>query len=63
MLNTGNPVENEAKFDVCPFYDLCKLCHPEEEMVKRREKCDENTKRRCAVYWAFQDGYRGLDDD
>lgn len=47
----------------CEFYDLCEACHPETEMAERRKKCNEEERcRRCGVYWAFKDGYFGLDE-
>lgn len=63
MLKTSNPVNENPDFDICPFFDLCKFCHPEPEMAEKRKKCNRETRRRCAVYWAFQDGYHGLDED
>lgn len=46
----------------CPYYDLCVDCHPEEEMVEFRKKCDDSNCHYCGIYWAFQDGFSGLDD-
>ena len=47
----------------CEFRDLCEKCHPEKEMRERRKECDGERCRRCAVYWAFKDGYYGIDED
>lgn len=47
----------------CEFYELCEKCHPEEEMAERRETCDSERCKRCGVYWAFRDGYFGLDEE
>lgn len=47
----------------CEFRDICEKCHPEEEMERRREECSDKTCNRCAVYWAFMDGYYGMDED
>lgn len=47
----------------CEFIKLCEVCHPESEMAKKRENCSDETCRKCGVYWAFKDGYLGLDED
>lgn len=53
---------NEKK--PCEFTDLCEKCHPEKNMEERRAKgCDEKNCRLCAVYWAYWDGYYGIDED
>ena len=53
--------EKEAE-KPCEFRQLCEECHPEKDMQERRKSCDGVRKRRCAVYWAFNDGYNGFDD-
>lgn len=63
MMHTGSTVVFKQESDICPFYDLCVACHPEEDMVKRRENCKPEKRKRCAVYWAYLDGYHGLDED
>jgi hypothetical protein len=52
-----------VELDKCPFYDLCESCHPEPDMVKRRSGCTCENNCYCAIYWAFKDGYFGLDED
>ncbi len=62
-MKIGNPIFDRLNSDNCPFYELCKACHPEPEMAKRRENCEVVKRKKCAVYWAFLDGYHGLDED
>jgi len=52
-----------AELEPCPFHDLCDVCHPEPEMVERRLKCSSDNCYNCPFYWAYQDGYKGLDED
>lgn len=47
----------------CEFYELCENCHPETEMVEKRKTCDSERCKRCGIYWAFHDGYFGLDEE
>lgn len=47
----------------CEFKELCEDCHPEREMDTKRETCSEKNCRNCGIYWAFRDGYLGLDED
>lgn len=47
----------------CEFRDLCEKCHPEKDMKARRESCDDERCRKCGVYWAFKDGYYGIDEE
>lgn len=52
-----------AELDHCPFMDLCEICHPEEEMVEKRKRCTDENCHYCAVFWAYKDGFYGLDED
>jgi len=47
----------------CEFRELCESCHPEEDMVAKRKTCDDQECKRCGIYWAFRDGYLGLDEE
>lgn len=47
----------------CEFVELCENCHSNDEVAKRRETCSEKNCRRCGVYWAFRDGYFGMDEE
>lgn len=47
----------------CKFIDLCEKCHPETEMAEKRKECTDETCKKCGVYWAFKDGYSGLDEE
>jgi hypothetical protein len=50
------------ELDKCPFYELCEECHPEPDMEKRRKGCNCENNYYCGIYWAFKDGYAGLDE-
>ena len=50
------------ELDKCPFHELCKECHPEPDMEKRRKGCNCENNYYCGIYWAFKDGYTGLDE-
>ena len=50
------------KEEHCPFAELCIDCHPESDMVERRKTCTNKNCKQCGVYWAFLDGYQGLDE-
>lgn len=52
-----------TEVDPCPFHDLCDVCHPEVEMAERRINCNNENCKKCPHYWAFQDGYRSLEED
>lgn len=52
-----------AELDRCPFMDLCEMCHPEDEMVEKRKTCSDENCQFCGVFWAFQDGLCGIDED
>ena len=60
-LETGG--EYMEKDRQCEFYELCEDCHPETEMAEKRKTCDSERCKRCGVYWAFRDGYLGLDEE
>ena len=47
----------------CEFVELCEECHPEPLMEEKRKKCNRESCRRCGVFWAFRDGYLGMDED
>lgn len=47
----------------CEFNELCETCHPEKEMAERRETCTDKNCRLCGIYWAFREGYFGMDED
>ena len=47
----------------CYFMDLCESCHSEPEMIEKRKSCSELSSKKCGVYWAFMDGYLGLDEE
>lgn len=47
----------------CEFKELCEACHPEKEMAERRETCTDKNCRLCGVFWAFREGYFGMDED
>lgn len=51
----------ESVYD-CEFKELCKECHPKDEVAKKRETCTEKDCKRCAVYWAFRNGYDDLEE-
>lgn len=47
----------------CPHMKLCEECHPEAEYAEKRKKCTDENCHYCGIYWAYQDGYSGLDED
>lgn len=47
---------------LCEYQDLCEECHTEPEMKEKRKECNSRTCKKCGIYWAFHDGYLGLDE-
>lgn len=56
-------MNTEKELVPCPYKDLCTDCHPEKNMVEKRKSCNSKNCTLCGVFWAFNEGYFGLDDD
>lgn len=53
-------MNTEIEIMPCPYRDLCEDCHPEKNMVEKRETCNGKNCTLCGVFWAFNEGYLDL---